>query len=192
LCVYKIETTFKGCSVDGETGDELVAGGAVSVTLRNGGTFLISDNRANGDATFVSCEGSGKNSYGGGIAIYLEDGAINYKLDGSKFSFSSCSAEYGRNIYIDGKLLENVVNRNTFSYNYDLSNENDLKGADNRVMNSLIPLRKYLCPLTYPGEDGEPEKTDGFDCKVGCYEYLDICYYECPKNTKASTEGMNK
>jgi hypothetical protein len=170
----------------------VIAGGAIDVKIESGGSFDIFDERTNGDETFVNCGALGTESYGGGISIYLDDGAYNYKFSGKKLSFTSCTAKYGNNIYINGKVLKNVINKNSFSYNYDLSNEKDLEGADDRVVSSLIPLRKYLCPLTYPGETGEPPKTEGFDCIIGCYEYLDICFYECPENTKPSETSLTK
>jgi hypothetical protein len=78
---------------------------------------------------------------------------------------NKCGAEWGNLIYLDGLNLSLIVDKTSFNYDYSLINWNDLVGF-NRINNSQVFLREYLCPLR------KGTKTNEFDCDKGCYEYL--------------------
>lgn len=178
---FLLDCTFSCCEVN-ETGEQdvLVAGGAINVAILNGGALYIIDERINSSCTFTNCHATGSRGCGGAIALYFEDEPAAFVLSGCGFSFTSCSAAHGDHIFIDGANLSNIITPSSFGFKYDLSEENYLMGFDQHNALSFIPLRMFLCPFIIIEEMNEITK---YDCRIGCYEFLDICYYLCPKDT---------
>jgi hypothetical protein len=92
-----------------------------------------------------------------------------YCLSGS-LSFNNCNAPVGNLIYINGKDLSSIVNKESFSYSYSLVDNNDLRGYERDIgKEGAVDLRDYLCVL------GTPSNYDEFSCDVGCFQSV-VCY----------------
>jgi hypothetical protein len=159
--------TFNETEVQGNSSQ----GGAIYVNISSEASLVI-----HGGA-FINCSApvDKANGRGGAIAVYIQSNSTSNIIIFKDFeeihplTFKDCKASVGVFIYLDGVNLGSIVNKNSFAYSYSLENPNELVGVNNHVVDSIIYLKVYLCPLRKP-ERPTAEKL--FDCDKGCVEYV--------------------
>ncbi|KAK2949068.1 hypothetical protein BLNAU_15988 [Blattamonas nauphoetae] len=138
-------------------------GGAVFVTLWNGGEFVVNGSGMN---TFTSCSADDD---GGGIFMKLEANARKYKF--SNMTFMSCSAVNGKghHICVETDDLFSSIKESLFDFSYSTVLA-DMQGTEDGSV--YVPLVILFRPRTSPGyvsANGADSSICGFEdytCKT--------------------------
>jgi hypothetical protein len=156
-------------------------GGAVHV-IKNGGLFILSDERVSDKPTFDTCIVVGGRGVGGGLYIRNFGGLL--KLGGSSLSFSdvSTSALFDAEIFFNADSFEEAfIDRVIIDGNSDISDS--VVGILNDNFYSFIPFSYYFCVIENKYAEQEvkvpcvdPPDCD-FDCPSGSVKSLNIIFY---------------
>eukprot|EP00770_Monocercomonoides_exilis_P007550 MONOS_7511.1-p1 / transcript=MONOS_7511.1 / gene=MONOS_7511 / organism=Monocercomonoides_exilis_PA203 / gene_product=unspecified product / transcript_product=unspecified product / location=Mono_scaffold00258:37876-47966(-) / protein_length=3308 / sequence_SO=supercontig / SO=protein_coding / is_pseudo=false len=155
------------------------SGGGMYIQMSSGAKFSIGNGSASSAAgqsnaagersvQFVSCSAVKKADntlgLGGGVFLYLENGATDFIF--KDVSFSSCTAESGKNIFVSADSLSAVIKNETIAFGPDLSNSDELRGYDRSSLGDTfaIPLPIYLKPFASPACVGGFYKADINQC----------------------------
>ncbi|KAH7826222.1 uncharacterized protein MONOS_8318 [Monocercomonoides exilis] len=149
-------------------------GGGMWVYMKAGSSFRlgnatgasVSGREANANEImgFTSCAAHGgsepKYGCGGGVFLYLENGATDFIF--KDVSFSSCTAESGKNIFVSANSLSTVITNTTIAFGPDLSSNDGLRGYERLSLGATfaIPLLIYLKPFASPACVGGSFKAD--------------------------------